>query len=264
MKITEFKNLNNINFSSWYLPQGRVFDKSFLEFYKKVLTPQRTRKEIAFIIKVLKLKPKMKILDLACGWGRHAIEFAKKGFDVVGQDINSYFLKEAAKEAKRVGVKIKWTKSDMRKIPFRNEFDAVLNLFTSFGYFEKEEDHQKVISEVANALKPGGYFFLDVINRERILHPYKSHRIIKTKSGDTLIIKTNFDLISSRNNEERILILKNREKKKFYISGRIFTLTELFSMVKKSGLIFRKVYGVYDGNHFSLRSERCIVIAQKK
>ena len=139
-----------------------------------------------------------------------------------------------------------------------------LSLFTSFGYFNKEEDNQKVICEVAKALKPEGLFFLDVVNRERILHPYKPYRIIKTKNGDILTIKTNFNLISSRSNEERVLTLKNKVKKRFYISGRIFTLTELISMIQKSNLVFKKVYGDYNDSRFNLKSERCILIAQKR
>jgi ubiquinone/menaquinone biosynthesis C-methylase UbiE len=261
--MNNYKYLNYINFSFWYLPEKKVFDKNFLEFYKKILTPQRTKKEVNFIERALKLRPGMKILDLACGWGRHAIEFAKRGYKVVGQDINSLFLKEGMKEAKKIKAEIHWVKSDMREIPFENEFDVVLNLFTSFGYFTKEESHQKVFFEIARALKPKGYFFLDVVNREKILHPYQPKRIIKARNGSTLIIEKNFDLINSRSNERRILIFKNRKRREFYLSIRIFTLTELISMARKAKLIFKKVYGDYRGNPFNFHSERCILITQK-
>lgn len=248
----------------WYLPRKKVFDKNFFEFYKKILTAKRTKREVEFIIKILRLKPGLKILDLACGWGRHAIEFAKRGYKVVGQDINYFLLQEGKKICLKENVKINWIRSDMRRIPFKNEFDVIVNLFTSFGYYEKEEDCQKVIFEIAKALKPKSYFVLDVINREKILHPYKPKRIIRTKNGDVLIIETNFDLISSRSNEQRTLILKNKKPKKFFISVRIFTLTDLISMIQKADLIFKKVYGDYSGAPFNLKSERCIIVAQKK
>jgi len=251
------------NYYLWFLPQKKVFDKNFFKFYKKILTSQRTNKEVNFIKRVLGLKPGLKILDLACGWGRHAIKFAKEGYKVVGQDINPFFLQEAKKICEKEKVKIRWIRSDMRRIPFENEFDVVVNLFTSFGYYEKEKDHQKVIFEIAKALKPQGYFFLDVINREKILHPYKSKRVIRTKDGDILIIEANFDLLSSRSNEQRTLILKNKKIKKFNISVRIFTFTELILMIQKAGLIFKKVYGDYNGTPFNLKSERCIIVAQK-
>jgi len=247
----------------WYSPKGKVFNKDFWKFYKKILTFRRTKEEVNFIKKVLKLKPGMKILDLCCGYGRHSIELAKQGYEVVGQDINPFFLKEAEKSAKKIGVKIQWVENDMRKIPFKKEFDVVLNLFTSFGYFEKEKDHQKVFFEVNKALKPKGYFFLDVINREKILYPYKHKRVIKTSDGSVLKIEANFDIVTSRNNERRIMILKNGKRKEFYISIRIFTLTELISMTQKAGLIFERSYGDYFGNPVSFSADRCILIAQK-
>jgi 2-polyprenyl-3-methyl-5-hydroxy-6-metoxy-1,4-benzoquinol methylase len=246
----------------WYVPEGSFFDKDFLNQYREFLNQERTQKEVIFIEKVLKLKPKMKILDLACGWGRHSIEFARRGYKVVGQDINPLFLKEAKKAAEKAKVKIHWMKLDMRKIPFKKEFDVVLNLFTSFGYFKSEEDHQKIIFEIAKALKPKGFFFLDVINRENLIHKPKFREQRKFNDDSLLIMERKFDLITSYLREKRIYI-KNRKRRITHISLRLFTLTELISMCQKAGLRFRKSYGDYKGEPIDFNTDRCILITQK-
>ena len=247
----------------WYSLKGGLFSKNYLRQYKEMLTPQRTKEEVDCIEKVLKIKPSMEILDLCCGYGRHSIELAKRGYEVTGQDINPLFLKEAKKTAQKAGVKIRWIKRDMRKISSRREFDVILNLFTSFGYFKKEEDHQKVISEVYKALKPKGFFLLDVINRERMIREYQRKDFLKFKDGSILIIERDFDFIKSRNNERRIIIKKSGKRKEVNLSVRIFTLTELISMCKKADLIFKKSYGNYRRDPISSDSKRYILIAQK-
>jgi cyclopropane fatty-acyl-phospholipid synthase-like methyltransferase len=246
----------------WYLP-GNIFDKYYFNLYKKSLTASITKKEVNFIEKILKLKKGMKILDLACGWGRHSIEFARRGYKVVGQDINPLFLQEARRTAKEAGVKVRWIKQDMRKIPFRNEFDVALSLFTSFGYFEKEEDHQKVMSEVYKSLKPRGAFFLDVINRERLVRRFRPKEHKELSDGSLLTIERKFDFLTGHLEDKRTYMKKKRKKKESRLGIRIFTLTELISTCQRVGLKFKKSYGSYKGDPISFNSKRCILIAQK-
>lgn len=260
------KHINSryINSPLWYLPSGIVFNKNFMDFYKKILTPKRTGMEIGFITKTLGLEPGMKVLDLGCGWGRHTIALAKKGYKMTGQDINPFFLEEGRKEASAEGVSVRWIERNMRNIAGRKEFNAILNLFSSFGYYEREEDHQAVFYAVARALRRGGYFLIDVINREKILHPYQAERVIKTKEGAVLKVKAKFDLMTSRSNERRVLKLEGRRKKEYSLTLRIFTLTELIAMARKANLSFVACFGGYKGNPIDLRSPRCILIVQKK
>lgn len=248
---------------TWYSLKGGLFNRDYLQQYKEILTRKKTREEVDFIEKTSKLKPGMKILDLCCGHGRHSIELTKRGYNVTGQDINPLFLSEAKKAAKKAGVKIRWIKRDMRKIPFKSEFDVVLNLFTSFGYFEKEEDHQKVIFEIYKSLKPKGIFFLDVINRERLIHKPKFQDRKKFSDGSLLIMRRKFNFLTSRIEEKRIYITKRVRKKEANLNIRIFTLTELISMCQKAGFKFKESYGNYKGEPISFTSRRCILIVQK-
>jgi SAM-dependent methyltransferase len=134
-------------FENWYLdfylPQAR-----FKPFYIK--------KEVAFIKRVLNLPKGAKILDLCCGHGRHLLPLAKTGYQMTGLDLSKKTLAILAKSAKNKKIKARIIRSDMRKIPFKNEFDAIINMFTAFGYLETDYEKFKVLKAVAQALKPVG------------------------------------------------------------------------------------------------------------
>ncbi|HJT54986.1 MAG TPA: class I SAM-dependent methyltransferase, partial [Ktedonobacteraceae bacterium] len=135
----------------WY---KSFFGKDYLRIYD-FLTPERTELEVKCIIHLLKLPPGSTILDLCCGHGRHSIELAKRGYRVTGQDLSEVFLQHAQSDAEKQGVQVRWMQSDMRNIPFENEFDAVINIFTAFGYLENEDEDQLVLQQIQKALKPG-------------------------------------------------------------------------------------------------------------
>lgn len=124
--------------------------------------------EAAFALKLLGLKKGSALLDLCCGPGRHAVEFAARGLKVTGYDASAEYLAEAAVRARRRGLRLRLVRGDMRRLPFRREFDAVVNLFTSFGYFLKFPDDLRTLRGAASALKPGGLFLIDVVNGEAL------------------------------------------------------------------------------------------------
>lgn len=119
--------------------------------------------EAAAIWRALRLKPGSRLLDLACGTGRHAVPLAKRGAFVVGVDKTDAYLKEARREARGLSNCL-FARGDMRRLPFKGEFDAAMNIWTSFGYFDKPSDDIKALEGVARALKPGGLFLIDLID----------------------------------------------------------------------------------------------------
>ncbi len=119
------------------------------------------RHEAAFVWKALGLKAGQRLLDVPCGSGRHALEFARRGALVLGVDKTAAYLK-AARLAGARQPRARFVRGDMRRLPFRGEFDAAVNLWTSFGYFARLADDRKVLEGVARALKPGGRFLIDV------------------------------------------------------------------------------------------------------
>ena len=124
-----------------------------------------TNRQVDFLIKQLHLKGTEKILDLACGFGRHSLEFARRGYDVTGIDITPAYIDYANEQAKRENLNAKFICQDIRTITFDKEFDVVLNMADgAIGYLEDDEENHKIFSVIAKALKNGGKHFMDIIN----------------------------------------------------------------------------------------------------
>ena len=141
---------------------GTFFGPDYLRMYR--FDPTRTRQEVDGVLDILGLKPAASVLDLCCGQGRHAVELARRGYEVTGLDASGFLLREARKAARRRRVAVAWVRGDMREIPFRNRFDAVVNLFTSFGYFRTKAEDLAVLRGVRRALKPSGHLLIDTLN----------------------------------------------------------------------------------------------------
>lgn len=251
------------NKPAWYSQEGGLFDADYLEEYAAVISPERTRQEVQFIVDVLQLRPGMRVLDLACGHGRHAIALAKLGLSMVGQDLNEFFLHQAREASQTAGVKIEWIKRDMREISFTNEFDMVINMFTAFGYLEDDNEDQEVLKQVSQALKSGGCFLIDVINREWLMRNYGTHSEEDLPNGSRIVIDRHYDFSSGRNYERRVRTWPDDKSKDVRLIHRLYAAHELVNMCQKAGLKYKKAFGYYDSSPLTLDSKHCILVAAK-
>ena len=144
-----------------------IFDEDYLRTLP-FMTPEQTMREVAFIEASLEATPGAEILDVGCGYGRHAIELVQKGLIVTGLDLSLPLLIKAADDAQRRSVSVNFVHADMRELPFDRKFDGAYCMLTSFGYFD-EDANLKVAEGVARALKPGGRFLLDIVNRDYVV-----------------------------------------------------------------------------------------------
>ena len=146
-------------------------DESFWrEMYPYMFGKERmgaARDEMNRVIRLVKPKGK-RVLDLCCGPGRCSIALAKRGYLVTGVDRTKFLLDKARTNAGKAGVKIEWIKQDMRDFIRPESYDFVLNMFTSFGFFDKKEDDIIVLRNIYNNLRPGGHCLIDIIGKERI------------------------------------------------------------------------------------------------
>ena len=142
------------------------FEQEWLDEIALKIDDERTRREVDFVVEKLALEPSARVLDVACGHGRHTLELARRGFRVTGVDLSPRSLELAhAKRAEREQLGVEFVQLDARELEFDGEFDAAINLFTSVvGYFDDEADNQRVIDRVARALHRGGSFLIDTIN----------------------------------------------------------------------------------------------------
>jgi len=238
----------------------KFFDEHYLKMYEDL--EKETSREVECITKMMDLKRKAKLLDLCCGYGRHSIEFAQRGFEVTGYDLSDSFIEKAKKDSSELGLKIEFVRGDMRKLPFDHQFDAVVNIFTSFGFFDSESDDMKVTKGVSRALKKGGLFLLDLKNREYLIRNFQRRRW--TQKEDFVWLEDSFfDLFTSRWETTRTLLFGNGRKKEYSFSLRMYTFTEILNLLKKSGFILEAVYGDFDFREYSLDSPRMILISRK-
>ncbi|MDP3057153.1 MAG: class I SAM-dependent methyltransferase [bacterium] len=236
------------------------FNKDYLELYYFLFDDKRTKKEIDFIINILRLKKEDKILDLCCGWGRHMIGLAERGYNVVGIDYSKPFLRVGKNIAKEKGVKADFIYGDICKFLFKKRFDVILNLFTSFGYFS-DSDNRKIIENISKSLNRKGKFIIDTRNICYFLSHFKS--VFKYKNGKKNILENHaFNPITFQDHVKLKITEKGKQKKSEYIL-RLYSFPEIKKILEENGLRIKKVYGSYEGENFDFNSKRMIIVGVK-
>jgi SAM-dependent methyltransferase len=232
----------------------------YLYFYGDVLTDELAERQVAFLVQALHLAPPLKILDLACGFGRHANRLAALGYEVAGIDRSPGFLDIARQEAQARGVSVDYRLGDMRRIDAGASFDRVLLLFTAFGYFSDEEN-LSVLKNVARALKPGGLFAFDINHRDAALKEFKPFFVVE-KEGNLMIDRHTFVPASGRMYNRRIVIRDGiRKDKPFFV--RMYSATEIPGLLGQAGLKTLQIYGGWDFEPLTMEARRMMIIAEK-
>ncbi len=243
----------------WY---EEIFGDDWLRNQPK-LTAFQVRREIEFVEKGLGLQPGTMLLDLACGTGLHAIGLAKRGYQVVGLDLSVAMLAIAGEEAQAQDLKINFLHGDMRDLQFGPTFDGVYCVGSSFGFFN-EENNVKVLEGVHRALKPGGIFLVEVVNRDYALRN-QPNLLWYEGDGHICMEETSFDFISSRLGVKGTMLLDEGGKRVFDYSIRVYSLHELGMMLHNAGFSVHRVGGhrAEPGRFLGEDSPRIIIAAQK-
>ena len=239
------------------------FDDDYLRIYRAMISPETTAAEVDFLEAALAPPAGGAVLDVACGYGRHAIGLARRGYRVTGVDFNPQYLEAAGREAAAAGADARWVRADMRALPFEREFDGAYSYFTSFGYFSDEEN-EGVLAGVARALKPGGRFLLDVINRDWILTHPQQRVWNPLGDGSLLMEETSLDLRRSLVLNRQIHVAAQsgaQITKEFTL--RAYTCAELESLCARHGLGVREVWGGADRSGYTTESRRLILLAER-
>ncbi len=222
---------------------------------------QNAPNEIDKISSLVGLDPDMKVLDLCCGVGRHSIELAKRGYDVTGVDLTEHYLEKARKKAEEKDLDIEFVKEDMREYKRKEDFDVVLNLFTSFGFFEAEDENMRVLENVHESLKADGKLILDLMGKEILARIFEKREWSETNDGFKLeerSVKKDWSWMNTRR-----VIITDEGKKEYNISHWIYSAKELKDMLKNVGFSSVEVYGNYEGDKYDEEAERLVVIGEK-
>ena len=239
-----------------------LFNEDFMRANSRV-SDEQIRREVTFIEESLGVAAGGVVLDLGCGSGHHAVEFASRGYGVVGYDLSLYQLALAADVAQERSQKINFLQGDMREMAFEEMFDGVFCWNTTFGYFE-EDKNLAVAQRVFKALRPGGMFLIDVLNRD---FAAASAPCSVWYEGDSCVCMDDMsvDYISSRLRVKRSIILDDGRTKESLYSLRLYSLHELGKLLHEVGFRVTEASGhpSTPGVFFGPNSPRIIMLAQR-
>ncbi len=251
----------------------RFFGEEYLLFDEHPDTAQ----EVAFISEALRLTPRMRLLDLCCGYGRHGVPLARQGFHVVGLDLSPVLLKEARRRQKadgrgqkkatgkggrgEGGSRLHLVRGDVRHLPFAGGFDAAISMFTSLGYFDDEAENFRVLKGIAGVLKPGGSILIETVNRDAIVRHFRPVQVFRP-TGMTVIEERQFDLVSGRSRVD-VTVIRDGQETRLHHSIRVYAFTELEMLLMANGLNVEGVWGDFQGGEFSWNTASMIVLARK-
>jgi ubiquinone/menaquinone biosynthesis C-methylase UbiE len=229
--------------------------------YYHILYRNRDEKEaqvfIDNLVQHLQIPKGSKLIDIACGKGRHATYFNSLGLDVVGVDLSPNSIASAKENENST---LQFLVHDMREVYQENSFDVVTNLFTSFGYFEDNTNEQKAINAMATNLKSGGFLVIDFMNAEKVI----SNLVLKEKKMIDGIL---FDItrkVEAGHIIKDIHITDGEEKQHFQEEVKALTLTDFSTFISNAGLKIIDIFGNYKLEDFNATSsDRLILICKK-
>ena len=250
-------------YKSWFNTQD------YLDLYKH-RDSHDASKLVSLIFDNSEIPKGSSVLDLACGSGRHSVLFARRGMKVTGIDLSNYLIRQANMqlegEYSAYKDKLRFEIRDMREIKHEDEFNLVVNLFSSFGYFKDDRENEQVIKSIERALKHGGYFVIDFLNRERLISTIVPYDVKRTDNKYIVQVRK----IEDNFVEKEILIFRNSENSNYPVLNhfneriKLYSLSDFKKMFSRSGLKLVKTFGNYDGSKFVKNSsERLIIFARK-
>jgi SAM-dependent methyltransferase len=208
-----------------------------------LLTPQRTKAEIDFLLSKISIPDAGFILDIGCAFGRHSIELAQRGYSVVGVDPSQAMIEASRQASSGMDKPPQFVQVSAEDYQTDQYFDAVMCLFTTLGQIEGDQDNHRLVGQAANLLKPGGYFIVEVPHCKWLIKNLKTNEEFQTPESNTVIER-------SYNTEDSIVteiftIETPAERRVFLLRYRIFDIMELEQLLRSSGLKVINTYGGY-------------------
>ena len=201
------------------------------------------------------------ILDLCCGPGRITLELARRGLSVTGVDISECYIRTAREKAAREGLEIEFIKKDVRSFKRKNAFDAAVNLYNSFGYFEDPMDDLCFLKNAHYSLKEGGALIIDVLGKEIAVRDYTEADWFE-RAGITFLTESNpVDSYGSMWNRW-VLIKGGKRREKIFIQ-RLYAASELRSLLLRAGFASAEIYGDWDESPYDEKAQTLLAVGRK-
>jgi SAM-dependent methyltransferase len=243
----------------WFEDEDFWMEQRHLMFHKNRL--RFSFLEARKVINLAMVPPGAALLDLCCGLGRHAIEFAKQGFRVTGVDITQSYLDFARDKALASNIELELINADILVFNKPASFDLIVNLFNSFGYFEKHADNVQVLQHCFASLKPGGKLLMELYSKEVVALHFKEGYSFEQDDYSINVqqlIKNNWSWI-----ECNWTVIKDGMEKALSYSHWLYSASELKDMLTTCGFENISFYGNLAGIPFDQKAETLVIVAEK-
>jgi SAM-dependent methyltransferase len=238
---------------------SELFGEEYLYFYEGFLTDDLSDAQADLVWRVLGLAEGAEVLDVPCGHGRIANRLAARGALVTGLDADPFFLERARADAEARGVEVEYVQGDMRELVWEDRFDAVVNWFTSFGYFD-DEGNRDWLRAARRTLKPGGRLAIEIHSRDVFMRQLLPVTLTE-RDGNLLVDRHRFDVETGRLATERWIVRDGAVRKTEY-SVRFYSFTELRSLLQAAGFGAVEAVG-HDGKPLTAETRRMVVVATR-
>jgi SAM-dependent methyltransferase len=217
--------------------------------------PAKTEEEVAFLLE--HLPGSGHVLDLACGTGRISIPLAQRGYDVAGLDLSSRVLEVARVEAPELDFR----QGDMRELPWADgAFDAVVNRWTAFGYFETQAEDERVLAEVVRVLRPGGILVLDTANQLALVRGFQHQSWHELPDGTLMLENRTYEIATGRS-QAHWTFVKGDSRRELAFEHRLYTPGEYRELLQRAGFTDLRIFGNY--GEPTLDTFRLQIVARK-
>lgn len=218
--------------------------------------------EVEAIVHLLEIEPPAEILDLCCGVGRHSLEFARRGYRVTGVDRTASYLQFAREKADDEGLQLDLLEEDMRSFVRPGSFDAAINVYTSFGYFEDPEEDRKVVENLFCSLKPSGHLVMEMMGKEILARVFLPRDWQELPDG-SLFLQERHVTRDWTWMENRWILVRDGKRIEHTISHRIYDAEGLRALLLGAGFESVSIYGSLAGARYDTSAQRLVAVARK-
>lgn len=247
-------------------------DEQFWETMREWMFPperfEQAGEELDAVLDLVDVPADATVLDLPCGPGRHTLEFARRGFDVVGVDATAPYVEEARSRVADAAAggeldadAVELVEADMREFRRPETFDLVVNLFTSFGYFEDRGDDERVLANVHDSLREGGALVGQLASKETLARDFRERTWDDHDDGYVLeehAVRDDWSWL-----ENTWVVVRDGETREFDVSHRLYSAFELKERLRDAGFSTVTAYGDLEGSDYDHEADALVVVAEK-
>jgi SAM-dependent methyltransferase len=218
--------------------------------------------EVDTVLSLLEIEPGAMVLDLPCGAGRHSLELSRRGYLVTGVDRTQAYLRTARDRAAAEGLELELIQADMREFARPCAFDAAINLYTSFGYFEDQAEDRRVAANFCRSLKPGGKLLMEMMGKEVLARIFLRADWQELPDGSLFLqerqVADDWSWI-----DNRWIVIKDGKRQDFAIGHRLYDGAGLRSLLLDAGFESVLLYGGLEGESYDASARRLVAVAKK-